>query len=143
MLKLFSNLLLDSELTTVETALGAYTVVKYRSATVRASYNGRNLRLVVSSSFVSSGRRDFVFRMCHISIIVKIYNFLSFYFNFFCTSYFSPLFHLILSPTLSSLSLFAFSPLSSNLGPQSSAPNSRPPAVVGPSTPLRCPLRLR
>ena len=134
MLKLFSNLLLDSELTTVETALGAYTVVKYRSATVRASYNGRNLRLVVSSSFVSSGRRDFVFRMCHISIIVKIYNFLSFYFNFFCTSYFSPLFHLILSPTLSLLSLrslFAFSSLSSNLGPQSSAPNLRLP-ILGP-----------
>ena len=68
---LLGHLLLDSELTTVETALGAYTVVEYSCATVRASYNGRNLRLVVSSSFVSSGRRDFVFRMCHISIMLK------------------------------------------------------------------------
>lgn len=63
------GLLLDSQLTTVEAALGAYTVVEYCAAAVRAGYNRRNNGLVVSSSLISTSRRDFVFRMCHFAFV--------------------------------------------------------------------------
>ena len=66
------GLLLNSQLTTVEATLGANTVVEDCAAAVRAGYNRRNDSLVVRSSLVSAGRRDFVFRMCHFTMLLLL-----------------------------------------------------------------------
>ena len=65
---LFGRLLLDGQLTAVEAALGAYAVIQHGCTAVRAGNNRRNNGLVVSSSLITSRRRDFVFRMCHFTV---------------------------------------------------------------------------
>ena len=56
---------LPGELSAIEAALGAYTVIEHRCAAVRAGNHRRNGSLVVGSALIASRRRDFVFRMCH------------------------------------------------------------------------------
>ena len=62
---LFGRFFLDSQFTAIEAAFGAYTVIERRCAAVGAGHDRRNDSLVMGSSLIPSGRRDFVFRMCH------------------------------------------------------------------------------
>ena len=83
---LFGSLLLDGQLAAIESAFGAYAVVEYRCSAVRTGYDGRHDGLVMGSSFIASGGRDFVFRMCHCYKLFK--------FNIYicCISIFSGIF---------------------------------------------------
>ena len=61
---------LDDDLTTaVVAALRADAVIHHRGAAVRADAEGRDRSVVVRSSLVSPLLGEFVFRMCHCSII--------------------------------------------------------------------------
>ena len=52
---LFRRFLLDSQLAAIEAAFGAYPVVEYRCAAVRAGYDRGNDCFVVSSTLVAAG----------------------------------------------------------------------------------------
>ena len=66
---LFGRLLFDRQFAAIEAALGAYAVIERRRAAIRTGYDRRNDRLVMGSSLIPSGRRDFVFRMCHVLLL--------------------------------------------------------------------------
>ena len=58
---------------TIVTALRADTVIHDGSTAIRANAEGRNSRVVMRSSLVSSLLGDFVFRMCHcLSFLIVI-----------------------------------------------------------------------
>ena len=61
--------LYDDLTTSVVAALRAYTVIHYRCAAVRAGCQGRYRSEIVGTPLVSSLLGEFVFRMCHCSII--------------------------------------------------------------------------
>ena len=66
---LFGRLLFDRQFAAIEAALGAYAVIERRRAAIRTGYDRRNDCLVMGSSLIPSGRRDFVFRMCHVLLL--------------------------------------------------------------------------
>ena len=70
---LFGRLLFDRQFAAIEAALGAYAVIERRRAAIRTGYDRRNDCLVMGSSLIPSGRRDFVFRMCHVLLLFYLF----------------------------------------------------------------------
>ena len=108
---LFGRLLFDRQFAAIEAALGAYAVIERRRAAIRTSYDRRNDCLVMGSSLIPSGRRDFVFRMCHVLL-------LSYLLLFFLLCYYGSYYLIILfkyffrCPSNKSLNKILFAPRS-------------------------------
>lgn len=63
------DVLFDSQLTSVISTFGAYSVILHGCSTVRTSGQSCRSRFVVCSSFVAAGTRYPVFWMCHLNLV--------------------------------------------------------------------------